>query len=492
MNILLIKPYWRVEKQSVIPPLGIMSLAACLREKMDPSPQVRIVDQRVDGLSRVEIRKIIEREKPDIIGLSALSVEAGAMKTIADDARKILPKTLIVAGGPHATVFYDLMLGKSGIDIAVLGEGEQTFLELAERVRDASDWSNTPGIAYMKDGKLVKTDPRPPIDDLDSLPYPAWDMIDIDAYTGYDDMNGFLAAWPHMPVFTSRACPYGCIYCHQIFGKKFRARSVESVVEEFRRLVDDHGVKEIHIVDDIFNWDVDRAKDICRGIIAGGIKVKIAFPNGVRGDKLDDELLDLLYEAGCYCITFAIESASPRIQKLLKKFANLEKLERAIEKAYERGMVTCSFFVLGFPTETAEEMEQTIHFALRSKLCRVVFFSAIPFPRTRLYDLFKETYPEHFTGVVVEEPDALHYFPSFSSYSVATGTDLTAVVKSAYSRFYLRPTQVARLLNRYPWNRRLLRGMYHGFRAVFTGGKLFDSLLAKSARRGSGMDGEGG
>lgn len=488
MKILLIKPNWWVERQVVSPPLGVMYLAAVVKLRITPAPDVEIIDLGAQGVSLQQLESKIEKEKPDIIGISALTYVARAVKLIAESIGRVSPGTPIIVGGPHASIFYDHLLKSTPIDIAVIGEGEVTFVDLVEKIRDGRDWRDTLGIAYRNEnGEIIKNSPQPAIADLDGIPLPAWDLIDIPIYNKFGDMNGYMAAWPHMPIFTSRACPYGCIYCHQIFGKKFRARSVESTVEEIRTLVYDHGIKEIHIVDDIFNWDIDRAKNICRAIIKEGIKVKIAFPNGIRGDKLDEELIELLAEAGCYSMTFAVETASPRIQKLLRKFADLEKLERLIAKAYDAGILTFGFFMLGFPTETREEMEDTIDFACRSKMLKAVFFSVVPYPRTKMYDLFKETYPD-FLEVEGDELENMHFFTPQAFYTKSTGIDLTEVVRHAYRKFYLRPFHVIDMMIRFQWNRRLLRGFYHGFRAVWAPLLRIEDVRSNMRNRMLGME----
>lgn len=487
MKVLLIKPYWRVVRFVISPPIGILSLAAYLRERMKPTPEIIVIDQSASQVSLSHIKRTMEKERPDVVGITALTYEAPAVKILSDAVKEVLPGVPVVVGGPHATVFYDRLLEKTKTDIAVIGEGEETFLDLVERIRDGKDWKDAQGIAFRnEEGKIIRNQPRPPIMDLDSLPYPAWDMIDIPIYTRYGDMNDYLMAWPYMFLFSSRACPYACYYCHQIFGKKYRARSVESTLEEIRRLTRDHGVKEIHIIDDIFNIDLDRAKNICRGIIREGIKVSIAFPNGLRGDLLDAELIELLAKAGCYSITFAVETASSRLQKKIHKYADLDKLNWAISKAYDEGIIPMGFYMLGFPTETREEMEETIRFACRSKMLKAVFFSVVPFPRTKLYELFREAYPEEF-NMSEGDMESMHYFPADSFYYKVTGIDLSAVVRSAYRRFYLSPSRLAKIFLRFRWNRRFARGIYHGLRGLWQGGHRIEEAWSQMRRRQTGM-----
>lgn len=482
MKILLIKPYWRVPHQVIGPPMGLMSLASYVREKLTPRPEVFIFDQRADQKNLRELSDYILRLKPDVIGISALTYEAPAVKILSQALKKIVPEVPVLVGGPHATVFYDHILEKTQADIAVIGEGEATFLEFLQRHQEGRDWRDITGIAYRgENGKIVKNPPRPLIQDMDSLPYPAWDLINIPVYAKFGDMNNFLRAWPYMYLFSSRACPYGCIYCHRVFGKKFRARSAEATVEEIKILTRNFGIKEIQIIDDIFNWDLDRAKAICEGIIRENIKVNICFPNAVRGDRMDSELIQLLARAGCYSLTYAIESASPRIQKLIHKFADLDKINWAIEKTYDAGIIPMGFNMLGFPTETREEMEMTIQFSVRSKMLKATFFSVVPFPRTELFTLFKQTYPNDFK-ISEEDLDSMHFFPAEAFYKAVTGIDLGAVVRYAYRSFYLHPWRLTQIFTKFDWNRRLVRAMYHGIRAIWSGGDKFEQFISEQKR----------
>jgi len=488
MKVVLIKPYWQVEGLKVTPPLGLISLAAYLRERMKPAPDLIVLDQAALRMSVGRIEEFLKRERPDAIGITGLTFEAPAIKALAALSKRVLPETALMVGGPHATVFFDHLLENTRADMAVLGEGEVTFLELIERIREGKDWKDVPGIAYRAgDGTIAKNPAPPPIEDLDSLPLPAWDLIDLPRYSKFSEMNNILKGWPYMFIFTSRACPYGCIYCHQVFGKRFRARSVESTLEEIRRLVRDHGVKEIQIIDDIFNWDVDRAKEICRGIIREGIKIGISFPNGIRGDRLDGELIELLARAGCYSMTFAVETATPRLQQMLRKFADLDKIGWAITKAYDEGIIPMGFYMLGFPTETREEMEETIRFACRSKMLKVGFFLVVPFPRTRLFDLFRETYPDDFK-LDDFNLDNMRYFTADSFYQRVTGIDLVSVLRNAYRRFYLDPGRLVNIFTRFPWNRHLLRSMYRAFPTTLAGGYKIGEWRSRLTRRRLGME----
>lgn len=458
-RILFIRTNPRFEKQTIVPPMGIMYIAASLRSAFpDRQFDMKVVDLGLEKLYAPDVETILKSFEPDLVCLSGLTFEAKAIHELMALVRKASPKARMVVGGPHATCMPDDLLKDPNTDIVVTGEGEITLVELFKALEKGNSLEGVKGISYRVDGEIKKNPPRTYNEDLDSLPNPAWDLIDIAKYSAANSMNGLLAKKSYMCVFTSRACPYGCVYCHPIFGKRFRARSVENVVEELRVLQREHGVKEIHILDDIFNWDLDRAKAICDGIVDAGLDLKIAFPNGLRADRMDDELLDKLKEAGTYMLTYAIETASPRLQKLIGKNLDLERARTAIAAATDKGLITNGFFMLGFPTETTDELEATISYAKTSKLLKANFFNVIPFPGSKLYDLAKEQYPEY--DLTIDSMNDMQYWSREPFYTMATGVDLGAIQRRAYRDFFFHGTRLFKLFRRLPRKWFLVRGFY--------------------------------
>jgi anaerobic magnesium-protoporphyrin IX monomethyl ester cyclase len=318
-RIMLIRPGVRFSRMAFAQPLGLLYLVSVLRRDFPGEFEIELTEQALEDLDLDQMRERIRRFDPDLIGFSCLSVEADEMQRVARAAKEVKPGCVTVVGGPHASVFFDYALQDPNLDLAVLNEGEVTFPELLRALREDRPLDQVAGIAFKREGRLVQTPPREHVADLDSIPLPAWDLIDFKRYAVNISMNAYCHSPPVAILFTSRACPYQCNYCHSIFGKKVRYRSVANVMAEIELLTKTYGVRELHIVDDIFNLDLDRAKRICDEIVARGIQVKIAFPNGLRGDRMDRELIHKLKSAGCYSITYAVETASPRLQKLMKK-----------------------------------------------------------------------------------------------------------------------------------------------------------------------------
>jgi radical SAM superfamily enzyme YgiQ (UPF0313 family) len=393
-------------------------------------------------------------------------MEADEMSVISNIVKEINPKCITILGGPHASFFYDHALENAKIDIVVMGEGEITFIELIKKLLQDQSVENVKGIAFKKNNKIILTPPREFIENLDSIPFPAWDLVDFKKYSTVSSMNAYCAAKPWAIIFTSRGCPFHCAYCHSIFGKKARLRSPENVIAEIELLTQKYRVKEIQIVDDFFNVNLERAKKICDLIIDKKIKIKIAFPDALRGDMIDKELIHKLKEAGCYSIAYAVETASPRIQKLINKNLNLEKVHQAISWTYDEGIITHGYFMLGFPSETREEIESTIKWAVNHpKLLLSVFFSVVIYPRLPLMEIAKSSYPNFdFSQWKLFD---LRYWSEKPFYQKATGVNLFKIQRNAYRRFYSSPKKLFIIFLRFPKNIFLFHIIWSGLRSMF-------------------------
>jgi radical SAM superfamily enzyme YgiQ (UPF0313 family) len=481
-RIMMIRPGKRFIRMVFAQPLGLLSLISMLRKHYPEIFEVELVEQALYDLTTDQVKQRMLAFKPDLVLFSCLSVEANEMRELAALSKSLFPKTPVWIGGPHSTVFYDWELATGNVDVVCIGEGEQTFIDMIDAWLNGRDFEEIPGIALMTNGKIVTTARRSPIEDLDSLPLPAWDMIDFQKYSLQPSMNSINKSSPWTLLFTTRACPFHCVYCHNIFGKKTKKRSIEHVMNELTLLYHEHGVREIHIVDDIFNLDLPRAKAICDEIISRELKIHIAFPNGLRGDLMDRELIRKLKAAGTYSITYGVETASPRIQKMIKKRLNLEKVKEVIAWTDEEKIIPQGFFMLGFPGETLEEMQMTVDYAVHSRMMRAYFFAVVVYPRTELYDLAREEYPDFdFSGYDFFN---FRYWAETAFYSWATGIAVDKIQTKAYRAFFLRPSIIARILMRFPKNRWLFRGLYWGVRSsIFTSLAKMQERLRPLQRR---------
>jgi len=447
-RILLYKAFRPLEYYTVTQPLGLMYLASTLRQH---GHEVAIVDMIADVLSPEDA---VERAKPfapDLVGIHAMTHEAPTMHTLARLLKGWRSDLPVAAGGPHPSTDPHETLRNEAIDALCIGEGEDTAPEMFRHMLAGESPVGVLGTAYRKDGEVVIEPPRPPILDLDRIPFPAWDLIDVPRYFDLPKFSTVCKRKQYMSIFTSRGCPYSCTYCHTIFTKKFRTRSVDNVIAELRTLHDQWGIRELHIIDDIFNCQMDHAKKICDRIVEEKLDFAITFPNGVRGDLMDKELLQKLSKAGCYRITYAIETASPRLQKVIKKHNKLDKLRQVIEWTDEMNILQNGFFMLGFPGETREEINTTIKYALDSKLHTAQFFVVNPFEGTELTEQARALGKDFST-----DPEIFSYFRAENTLCEVPPAELNAMQRGANRRFYLNPRRAIRFITLYPQRSQLV------------------------------------
>lgn len=371
--------------------LGLMYLSAAVKQRLGNRVDVRIrtliSKPRLEAGEAAIVRRELEAFSPAVVGIRSLSIGKDSLYQAVRTVRTWRPDCFVVAGGPHATDQPEDVLRSSDVDCVVIGEGELTFGDLMERRLQGAAIDDVDGIAFRRDGTIVRTPPRALIAELDALPLPDYSVVDLDEFSNRYQTFTAKIYQRHGNILTTRGCPYRCMYCHTILGKRFRARSPESVVAEIRHLHDTYGLTDFQIIDDIFNLDLARAKRICDLLVASGMRLTLSFPNGVRGDRMDEELLDKLAAAGTQFMSYAVETGSPRLQRLIRKNLDLARVDQAIRYSASLGIVTRGFFMLGFPTETEEEVLQTIEFAKRSALCGATFFTVVYFPGTELYQL---------------------------------------------------------------------------------------------------------
>ncbi len=426
---------------SISQPMGIMYLASYIRKFRENKDEINIIDMKLDNYSVEETTEIILQNKPEIIGLSCFTPDGILLNNLSKELRKKGFAGKIIAGGPHPSSYTEEVLKDRTIDLAVIGEGENTFLELMNKLELREEISNIEGIAYYNDGNLKINEKKSYIDNLDNIPFPAWDLIKFEKYFKY--ITGVpLKQRQYMQIFTSRGCPYKCIYCHNIFGKKFRARSIDNVLQEIQILVNDFDIKELLIMDDIFNLNQERAGKIMDGIKSLNKRINISFPTGLRGDILSEELIKKMRDAGTYYVVIAIESGSQRMQKYIKKHLHLERTKNSIMNLAKYGIFVNSSLLFGFTEERPQDIKETFDFVRNTALDMTQPFILNPFKGTEAFSLINKE--------ITETYDLYNYYVTRHNYTSIPSYKFYSLIWLNTVYFYLYKLKFIKTILRAP------------------------------------------
>lgn len=387
-NLLFIIPNsrWFASSGWEIYPYNVCLLAAVLQ----PDYQVDILDCNVDNIPMDEALEKIVRCKPDYVGISCLAVEYSThAHALAEGIKKLLHDTPVILGGVYCTLMPEHAMQNLSIDYCVLGEGEPVLGKLLHCLDNSLPPDCLDGLAYWNKDQLVIKPQREFIKDLDALPLPALDKVDFNKYCYASEkfsITDTRDAVPVVKMYTSRGCPAGCNFCavEHIAGQKFRHRSVTSVLDEIQFMIDTYGIREVVFFDDNLIFDAKRAKELFRGMIERKFNIRFK-PANIAVYRLDRELLDLMKEAGCTTLVFAVESGCNRVlREIMGKPLSIDNVPEIVEYAKELNFRCAALFVIGNPGETWDEIRQTIRFAENLDVyCH--FSIATPLPKTRLY-----------------------------------------------------------------------------------------------------------
>lgn len=358
-------------------PLGLACIAAPL---LSGAHSVKILNLNIVDKPEEYLQNELKEFSPDFVGITSTTPLIKKVYKIAAIVKKVNREIVIVAGGPHPSALPEDVLTESEIDCVIKGEGDFILKMIAEKGLSPS----IPNIFYKKDGEVIKSEIQDDfIKDLDSLPFPAYELFDIKSY--YQPVISSKKA-PLGYLETSRGCYSKCIFCNKnIHGYKVRMKSLTKVVDEMERMLK-IGFKEIHIIDDIFTADMKRAYNICEEILRRGLKFPWYPRGGIRVDRVSLELLRIMKRAGCYRVPFGIESGSQRILDVINKKITLEQAERAVSLAKEAGLEIECYFMLGHPTETEEDIKKSLDFAIKLDPHYAKFAITIPLPGTPMFD----------------------------------------------------------------------------------------------------------
>lgn len=422
---------------SEIPYISQAALAATL---LQDNNQVRILDLSVCQENPLdELKKTLIDFLPGFVGVTFTTPLYKEALAIAEETKKFDPAIIVIGGGVHPSALSEETLQESKFDVLVIGEGDRTIVEMV--TKNAEDWPSVDGICYRnQDSSLVRTKARELVKDLDQLPYPAWHLYDLKKYRASQLTS---RKNPVGAIETSRGCVFGCTYCNKdVFGRKFRMKSPERVVDEIEYMLR-LGFREIHIWDDNFVTNIQRAKEICNLIIKRGLKFPWCLACGIRVDCVDEEFLFLAKKAGCYSVYFGVESGDDEILKKINKGIKTEQVRKAFQMAKKAGLETLGFFMFGLPGETEKTMEKTINFAkeLDPDYAKVTIL--VPFPSTPIYAELEKA------GRIKTKDWSRYNFHTASRVYEHENLDWPTLEKyysRFYRQFYFRPGYLAKRL----------------------------------------------
>jgi anaerobic magnesium-protoporphyrin IX monomethyl ester cyclase len=367
-------------KHHPLVPLGLAYLASVLE---NAGHEVKVFDCPPLGINHEQLVRMLASFSPDFVGITCMTMMYPSVIKVATMTKEHLPETIVGVGGPHVT-FYDEETLKEcpSIDLVVRGEGEKTMLEIAACIMERKKLSNVNGLTLRKNGEIVRTPDRLLIQNLDSLPYPAYHLFPMDKYRVYGKKI--------MPIMTSRGCPFQCSFCvtSRMVGKRFRARSPENVVGELEWLVREHDADAVCFYDDTLTLDRNRIVKICRMIKER--KIGVPWDCQTRVDQISLEVLKTMAEAGCQLVSFGVESGSDKILGKIGKGVTVEQNKKAVMLAKKAGLLVAVSVIIGYPGETVETLNETLSFLWETKPDDVYLCFATPYPGTELRRMVEE------------------------------------------------------------------------------------------------------
>lgn len=387
-KVLLINPNYQkgissLSQISIGPPLGLAYITAVLRKN---NIKVNIVDANAENLNFQEILLKIKKESPDMIGVTSVTPTIDLCSQLSCEIKKVLPRIYITFGGVHPSLVQNETLKNNPhIDFLIVGEGEHTFLELINSLNKKKGLKNVKGLVWRRKKDIVINKKREFIEDLDSLPLPARDLLPNKKYKSIE-FNNFTT------ITSMRGCPAHCVYCNVpcFCGKKLRKRSVDNVIKEIEECIQKYGVKSFSFLDDTFTYDAEWVARFCEEMVRKGLNKKVKWLCLTRIDNISLPLLKMMKQAGCYKIELGIESGSPRILKKIGKGISVEQIKKGFKYAKQAGLTTMAFVMVGFPFENEEDIILTEKLVKEVNPSFLQVSYATPYPGTYFYDYCKK------------------------------------------------------------------------------------------------------
>lgn len=450
IDVLLIQPPISVSERygrdvgevgGYLPPLGLAMLAAVLKNK---GFRVRIIDSIVMNYGNEDILRIVEKEKPKAVGITAITPTYHRAKSLAEDIRNKFPEILLIIGGHHVTIMPQIVMNDTKFDLGVLGEGEETIIEIMnlyktldynyKKIISNSKLEEIDGIIFKKNKKFIVTKPRKLIEDVNTLPYPARELLPMEKYLPLPNQY---KRKPVVHMTAIRGCPYNCSFCsnNKIFGRRVRYRSPEKVVEEIEYVMKNYNAREISFWDDMMTVNKGWMHKFCDLIIAK--KLDIVWTCYARVDSVDEPMLRKMKKAGCWNIFFGFESGVQELLNNINKGITLEQIKKANDLCKKIGIEVRASFMIALPGETPELARRTIEFAKKLNPDYVQFCITTPYPGTSLYDNAKKY------GDLIEDYSKFSIWePVFVPKGYKNPEEIKNVEKKAMKEFYLRPRYI--------------------------------------------------
>jgi radical SAM superfamily enzyme YgiQ (UPF0313 family) len=410
----------------------------------------------------------ILHETPDLVGITAKTINVFNAARIARQLKEWHSSLPIVVGGSHVSaVPVETLTRFSEFDYGVIGEGENTFRELIERISNQVPVNDVRGIVYRNDGEgITITSPRTLIDDLDSIPFPAWDLLP-NFPGGYPHSALETKREPAASIMTSRGCPFQCTFCdNRVFGQNVRHHSADYVLEMVRYLKRRYGIRDLMILDDNFILDKNRLFQICEAFIREQIDLSWYCMGHTK--FMTEDRLRKIKEAGCWIIEVGIESGCDRVLKMINKKTAKTDIAVAVRTAHEAGLKVKGNFIFGLPTESRESLEETIQFATSIPLSYFQQNFLTVWPGCRLADIGQQ-----FGSCESDWSKLAHQRITFVPKGLSQA-DLIKASKKAFRRFYLRPRIILECV--------LSIGSWRALKSVIAGAFTFTKTLLRQTQ----------
>ncbi|MCP4987315.1 MAG: radical SAM protein [Colwellia sp.] len=433
-----------LHKLQVYPDLGLGYIASSVKKS---GFSVRIV---LDALSRDDIIRYIDDFKPDVWGLKLFATTTTLVQRTIDIIRERDPNIIIIVGGPQVNGLPETILKHVPADYAMHGNScERSFCNLLHvlnnhPVQGNSGFKAVDGLIY-RENETIKVNKPDFIEDLDILPFPLWEEMNIYKYNS--GQNQVTRYFPSAPMIMSRGCTAKCRFCNLNIAGNVQRRSAENVIEEMKLLKSMYRVKEILFQDSNFAYNRDETLHFCRLMLDEKLNMKWTLPQGTRIATLDEELCRILKKAGCYRISIGIEAGDKEMQRYIRKGVNLDKVNEKLKIIKKYGIEVLANFMMGFPGETKQQMQTTLEVALRLPLDYANFYVFTPYPGS---SFFKELVEK---GEIQEDVfQEWNKFTYRNNLSEMTADELVKFRTKMVWEFYLRPRQVLNVLSnfRYP------------------------------------------